>query len=204
MKTLAKLVILLAVVALSVPAYGEILLYNIKEKEICDYEYEGGQWEIRVGSGRGYLVLDVDFLTGTIVEATSIGYWKEKGGTKWYDADPINLELVVVDAKRKSWVILEKIATPDKHAILMVAGTVKSTNVGSGQNQEVAKSLKGYNLNDETNGPSPELEMDSLSLKLHSKGTKSFNDPLGINGNFNDSVQEVVDYLESKGYQEEP
>ena len=203
MKTLAKLVMLLVVVALSVPAYGEILLYRSIEKDTY-FRYEAGEWKVEKEKNKGYIVLNVDYATGTIEDASAISYWKGDKGNKGYNVGVVDLELVIVDAKRKSWVILEKIADPEELSIIMMAGNAKDTNIGTGQKREVARSLKGYILDDDTPDPDRSLQMSTISLRLYSKWTKWFNNPAGPNQDFNLSVQEVIDYLEDKGYQPDP
>ena len=214
MKTLAKLVIVLAVLGFCLPSYGEILVYKLTDKATC-FEQEDGLWDVWKETNRGYLVLDVNYNDYTITQAEAICYWKDKGGKK-FDQTAIDLELVRVEYDTKvEWVIMEKDIEVEGETIngnfLMVAGQARDKNIGLEGNREVATKLSGYNLEDETEDAGRYTEMSKISFTLYSSWTKYANteDDIetekveGLDGDCDAAVEFIKEYLEGKGYEEE-
>lgn len=176
MKTLVKLVILLAALSIAVPAYGDVLVFALSEKSIISFDKEGGTWDVEKWKEKGALVIEVDDLDapgGTIPKATVIWYGTDEGG-KWYELDALDgvFELVVIDAAKKHWVIL---LNDEGVYMLVLAGKVKGTAVGLADKKEVAAALKGNAIFDEEDGADREISATQMQAKLDKKRTTKAN-----------------------------
>ena len=205
MRTLARLAVLVVVAALCLPAHGEILIYTSSGSGTWYHLAGDGTGEVDKETDKGYVVLDVTYNedgTITVNEAHSIRYWKDNDG-KWYEQDELEeLEIVrVPDGTKVQWVIVEKGAEDGSAWIVLLAGKASEQDIGAAENQEVAKSLKGYILRDETYDGERELSMRKMSLK-YSGWTKWANDPDGGDGDILAAKGYIEDYLEGKGYEE--
>ena len=81
-------------------------------------------------------MLDLNLSTGEIDQASIVWYWTD-AGTKWYEACDIDgLELVVINAAKRQWVVLLKL---DDVYMLLLEGKVKGTDIGTGTKENIAK-----------------------------------------------------------------
>lgn len=196
-----KLILLLVLVALCVPAYGDILIYkvSIKVQGIA----ENGSAEMGKASLKGYLVLDVvDFSTSPImiVDDTLLVYGKDNIGDKIYNSTNTGLWIdgFVIDSKSAVFAYMNAWG-----ADLSATGKSKMTDIGTLQDEVIAKSLKGA-LTTNPGGMSDPLDpvtslygSGKVSAKLDSKYTKEANEDTLTLANV---VLEIEDYLLDKGY----
>jgi len=167
MKTLAKFVMLLALLAFCLPADGEILIFN---KSMKCFEAEGQAviddpngwtWD-DVGDERitGYLILDVEYdEDGEIVEindAHQVEYWRE-GRERWYEQWDEWFEVERIDVNDRwgrpivYWVLEGWDAYEDEDEeyiwFVMLRGRARMVNIGLGwapeYKREVAALLEG-------------------------------------------------------------
>jgi hypothetical protein len=206
MKTMTKMVVLLIVLGFGLPSYGEILVYKLSESW-TDYDQGEQQWEVDKGSGKAYLVVDVDYEAGTIANAVRIWYGKDAEG-KWFIQEPVNLELVRVDdSTRVQWVVMEKNMEQAAEGLsgnfYMLTGPARDRNVGTGEAQEVANKLTGYGLSDYV-APPRWLGTSKLSATLYPSWTYWANGDGEDEGNqdFEAATQFIADYLTNKGYED--
>jgi hypothetical protein len=172
------------------------------------FDQTDGEWEVEKGPWKGYSVIDADYQTNTVTQAEAIGYGTDENG-KWIDLTVLDIELVRVQYGTKvQWVIMEKGAELDGEQMIsssfwMTAGQARSRNVGAQENREVATKLTGYGLEDQTEGGLRSLQMSTISLTLYPAWTYWANGDEG-NQDFEATVQMITDYLNGKGYTEEP
>jgi hypothetical protein len=192
MKTLAKLVMLLVVLALCLPAYGDILVYkvSIKVKGIDVDEDERGTLK-----ARGYLVVEADFGFGDIYDSSLILYGKDDEGDKVQETFVDAIDYFI-------WLETSHGAILDIGGVgeAVLTGKAKPTNVGTDEKVDIAKKMTGNVLVD---GVLPLVGFDALgsgtiSARLHSKWTKDANEDGGIA--FGVVVGIVELYLDDKGY----
>ncbi len=204
-----KLVMLLAVLALCIPAYGEILVYKTKAK-ILAYEYDDP--EKLKETYTGYMVLDVNLDdTGGLLEIedkVDIWYWK---GSKYYLVDyTFELDLWLLDLG-SPWVVLSDFWSylyipipPDEGYFgqiwAVTSGKGRETNIGNGEKRRIAKSTKGHCLC-EQDGESF-LGSGTVSSRLSTKFTRIGNRANECDGDFEDTVDAITEYLEGKGYED--
>jgi hypothetical protein len=62
-KTPATVVVLLAVLGLSLASYGEILVYKLTQNG-TSYRLQGGEWRVEKEPGKGYGVIDRNWVNG--------------------------------------------------------------------------------------------------------------------------------------------
>ena len=202
MKTLAKLVMVLAVLALCLPAYGDVLVYKTSITASGFAINEGEKGKVQA---RGYFVVDID-LAGAenmnnadtlSLDAELVLYWKA-GGNKWRKTvvvDTFDITLVEVDNGRKVYIVAElEVDVTEGTVVAILAGPEKNTDVGLPSKYYVPTGLKGSAL---VSGNSY-MGSGKVSLRLDSK-TKYAND--NLNGNFDYAVDWLEDYLDDKDYE---
>jgi hypothetical protein len=211
MKTLVKLVMLLAVLAICMPAQGEILIYSKLYRcwEAWEVFDDGVDWEIDEWVQKGFLVLWVEYDENDEIDEILGSYqieYEREGRDKWYwhyGEDYIVERVDVGD--EVIWVLEEIYGDELEVEILMVRGKPRDINVGLGRDEkrEVARALKG-NIMYLYLGEGVEKAMCTLSLRLHNKFTKLANDPEEGDQDFEYAVFNVViAWLEDRGYQED-
>jgi hypothetical protein len=208
MKTMVKLVMLLAVLAMCMPAQGEILifskLYNCWWADSLDLV----NWDVEEWTQRGFLVVDVDYYLGEIVginQAIQVEYWKD-GRDKWYWYYEEDYEVERIEVGDEViWVIEYIHADSETSAeIIMLRGKAKAMHVGLGRDaqREVTRSVTGNVLSLDI-GMGVEKEMCSFAMRLHSPWTRCANDPDECNQSLECAVLGiVVPWLERRGYEE--
>jgi hypothetical protein len=208
MRVVTKLVILLAVLAICMPAQGEILVYSKL------YDCWGASspdmlvWDVDEWMQRGFLVLNVIYVDGDIVEvdgAYQVEYVRDGRDKLYWDyPEEFTIERVEVGGE-VIWVLEYILATETTEAeIIMVRGKPRDINIGLGRNEkrEVARELTGYWL-DLQLGMGVEKQMCTFSLRLHSRFTKLSNHPDECNQSFECAVLGlVIPWLEGRGYEE--
>ena len=166
MKKLAKLVMLLAVLAFCLPADGEILIFNKTVK--CWWAdaqriVDGVDWTWQVGDERitGYLILDVEYDENGEIDyinsAEQVDYWRE-GRERWYEQEGEGYDVERIEIPGRTelapptvyWV-LEDWDTwsngSDGIWFVMLRGKARMVNIGLGwaaeEKREVASVLEG-------------------------------------------------------------
>ena len=204
MKTLAKMAMLLVVLGLCLPSYGDILVYKFSFSGAY-YKLQDGEWQVANRARKGYMVLDFDYSTHSIEQAEVITYWKDQDG-KWFRSSPLNLELVRVEYGTKiQWVIMQKdidVVGGDVVGgqFLMLTGSVRERNIGVGVNRKVAATLSGYNLE---GAAGQDIVMLKVALTFYPAWTYWANGDEG-NMEFQTVVEMIEDNLTAKGYTQEP
>ena len=210
MRTLVKLIVLLALLAICMPAQGEILVYSKVyhcwgAEEIID---DGVDWDIWDYTQRGFLVLDVVFDEfGEVVgieEAVQIEFWREDLRDKYYYVDGEDFFIERVDdGDEVFWVLEQLYGTEGEAEILMVKGKPRVISIGLGREREdrreVARALSGYWLYlylDEV----IDKEMCTFSLRLQGRFTRLANDPDFGDQDFGTTIDAIIDWLEDRGY----
>jgi hypothetical protein len=207
MKTLGAMAILLVVLGLCLPGYAEILVYKVTQNG-TSYDQEQGEWQVVKHSGeKMYIVMDVSYATGTILNSGIVDYGKDENG-KWFSQTPLNLELVRVDdGARVRWVVMEKTVEVAGDVVNggfhMLAGLAGTKNVGTGEKQEVASKMTGYGLEDQTDGGQRSIGILTISATFYPAWTYWANGDAADEGHqdFDTTVQWIMDNLASKGYQ---
>lgn len=206
MKSLIKLAIAFLVVVMAVPAYSEVLVYKLTEKDLALFEKTGGQWWAGKGQDAGYLVIDVDFgPPATFSNATILWFGTDENGNKLYEVIELedNLELIVAAADNGTTYWIVRLDIPGSMT-LMLDGKVKANDVGTDQKEDLAKSLKGNSIRDENDNGDREIARSVYTAKLDSKLTKAYNDPNGDNPqDFDAAVAALETALQNGGYQED-
>lgn len=209
MKPLLKIAVVLVAVLFSVPAFGEILVYNLTEKSIYVFETDGDAWATRKITENGILVLDVSFGDpATIENATIVWCMTDENGDKWYEeiqlkeegVDDDSFQLVVAPCSEGTYWIIRFVM--DQKVMLMLNGRIAPTSIGPGQRQDVAKGLKGYIMRDESDGGYRELATSQMTGKLDTKRTSAYNDEDGdVAKIFGNAVDDVIIDVELQGYE---
>jgi hypothetical protein len=208
MTTLGKVITLLVVLGLGLPSYGEILVYKTIQTGTY-WEHEGEEWVIDKRPSKAYVVFDVDYGDNTITQAEVIGYETNENG-KEFDENLLDAELVRVEnGARVQWLILiQGVLEPEitGSSTHMVAGQARSRSIGAQENREVATTLRGYGLQNETTDEFRNVGMWAHSFTLHSTWTHWANGDGEGEGNqdFEATTQMIKDYLIGKGYVEHP
>jgi hypothetical protein len=211
MKMAGKIAVLLAVLGLCLPSYGEILVYKYTNKGNEFKQKEGG-WEARNQPETSYIVLNVNYDDYTITQAEVINYWRDRSG-KWFDRGSVELELVRITYGNKvHWVIMVKQADFNEAqelvggGFVMLAGAARNRNIGTGNAREVASSLSGYSLWDRIEEDGwRRIEMPKDSMTLHASWTSWANadDENKGHQDFAATTGMIANYLIAKGYTEE-
>jgi len=217
MKTVKKWAMLLALLAICMPAYGQgqvaVLVYakTINCWEAWEVEDNGVDWAVEEEHITAFLVFEVlyDGLTGEIVDildAAQIEYWKDgRDKNYWIFEEEYIIERVDV-GDEVIWVLeqLDGDTEPEWGEILMIRGRAREMNIGLGRDEkmEVARTLEGYilylYLDDGI-----EKSMCTMSIRLLQRWTKCANDPDEGDGDFDYAIEDIVEaWLQRRGYEE--
>jgi len=207
MKRLANLTIVLVAIGFCLPGYGEILVYKVTETG-TEYHKDGTSG-VEKYTAKGYLVIDVDYTSNSITQAEIIWYGKNQEDL-WFSQDVVTLELVRVDCDGKiNWVITAKDPEFDGEELvgvnfILLAGKAGNKNIGVGESKEVASSLTGYSLWDNTEYIVRYVGMSKVKISLYTSWTRWANGDDDDEGkqNFDATKQMIKDYLTDKGYTE--
>lgn len=177
-----RLLLVLLVLGLSVPAIANVFVYNYKESGVefgynADANAGAGAWVVPPKSSHTtYIVIQADSNSPDSVNLWSIDTWKEKdpdtGEThKYYTVDglyTINF-LETTIAKKKTW-IAEGILSDSYSTHIMLSGQTKLTKIGS-QPYTVAAALSGYTIygniaNEDVGGGPVSLTLNTTITKV--------------------------------------
>lgn len=197
MKIMAKLIMLLVVLAFCMPAQADILIYNKSVK------YEGVELgettdDLYRCSYRGYLILEVTFDPNgeidTIDEAVQIIYWRD-GQTKYTDDWEHDFDIARFEEGNISGYGLTESDTGEGYFYAsMLSGRARDMDIGFEDVNEVPQQLKGTTLEHDTGNYS---EVGSYNLRLNNSWTRFANEE-GYDAE--DAYDDIVDMLADRGY----
>lgn len=185
-----QLLLVLLILGVSVPAVGDVFVYNWIENK-TGFELDGSTWEQIKDKPAGYNVVDVDNNEITI---WSIVTWKGKdknGKTQNFcELDFVeSYELLQVQIENKQmWIIP---AAGDAWRMLLM-GEAKPNKISS---STIAAKLDGFAIVDEADGANREIRNVKTSFRLNSKMTL---DCRGLTAE--QAVERILGSLEIKGY----
>ncbi len=206
MKTLAKLVMLLAVLSTCMPAQGEILIYAKTLKCFEATEIAPDYWDVYDGSRKGFLILDVEYDQGKIVginQAVQVEFGKDYDG-KWFfqNYHEFGSERIVYNGV--VYLVLEEFYTNEELLIFTFRGKTKDMNIGLGRDEkrEVPRRLEGFIIEN--------YDVDflykricSASLRFLNRWTQQANNPDIGNQDFEYAEYDIVkEWLISRRYME--
>ena len=191
----------------SAPVFSDIVVFSGVLRG-CEYYYrtsdnQGIRWK---GNSKVIVIADVNLFDDYVTQAYVYEYWKEgrnlEGmGYGWY-----NLEMITDEISTKNSSAVCSFNLYDDANIpgtLSVEGSVCFVDIGFGSNdkREIARSLKGYIIDDVPGDISGDkiLGMKSISLKLQLSWTRMANNPASPM-DFEQSKDAVFAYLNGKGY----
>lgn len=202
MKTLVKLMILLIVIAVCVPANADILVYKKKLKCWSAYYTGDDTWGVGNVRIRGYFVLEVNYNPdGTLAEivgAAQVDYWRDREVGRVYEVVDHNFDIVrIVDDRSVIWALVQRETDEGDVDIVMLRGTANEIYIGNATNKEVPRKINGDQLFYWDGGEW--LVTCQWSLRFYKKFTEWSNLD---EDDLDDTVNNIEDWLESKGYEE--
>jgi hypothetical protein len=169
-----RLLLVLLVLGLSVPAIADVFVYNLKQSGVeFGYDEDKDAWAPKKSSYVSYVVIQVD-ISASDVNIWAIDTWKEKDTDE--DDTPITVKYYTIDgpytisflqttiAKKNTWIV-EGISSDEYNTRIMVSGQEKLTKIGT-ENYTVAATLTGYAIYGDIE--SQDVGGGPLSLKLNS------------------------------------
>ena len=203
-----KIFMLCLIVAFLMPisAFAEVSVLKGKEVDKLDYEKDNGDWENEKDnvSDKLFFVIDADPTLDDnygINYLELIFYWKEKEGgsiMKYYERYVFNLEddIQLVDLGKKNNIGMTFfIEEEEENELEKIMGVLKGKKKG-----DHIKSLKGYINSIEEEGDLNDLFCFG-TFKWNLNRTKRFDDP---EKNGPEIADDIIEYLEDKGYEEDP
>jgi hypothetical protein len=210
MKTSTRVVMLLVVLGLSLPGYGEILVYKATQSGTF-YRLKGGEWRIQKESGKGYVVIEMNYGDTSITQAVAISYWKTADGKFFRQSllsPDMSLARVAYDNKVE-WGMVRGVVERDGETITggslaILTGEAYTRGIGVYEKREVANKLTGYGLEDFTrDGGDRDIADITVSLTWYPAWTSWANDMNRGNQVFTAATGMITQYLIRKGYTEE-
>ena len=199
MKTGAKLIMLLAVLAICMPAQGEILVYRKTIR--CEGAEYGDVNDIYRETIRGFLVLDVTYEDNEISAINSAYQWEygRYEGEKWADGEPESHEFEYqrfADDRQVlySFAELGEDEGSDAFEALVLQGKARSTRLDP---NEIPISLAGYGV---FNYTEDEVGMCQFRLRLDRRATRMAAEE---GYDVGDVLDEIYAWLIDRGYLEE-
>ena len=203
MKTGAKLIMLLAVLAICMPAQGEFLIYKVNGRD--KGAESNGSDEIFTDSSRSYLIIEVVYEDGVIVDmnpqAYTVEYWRE-GRDKFWEVNEDLDELVIqrFDDGRRVLYSLANVNEIEGSYVFFASllhGRAQTPRVFDGV--EVPMTLSGYTLE---NIVGDESTIIKVNCRLENRGTRDINEDPEVE-TIEDAVDAVINHLEDDlGYVE--
>ena len=222
MKTMAKFVMLLALLAFCLPADGEILIFT---KTLRCFEVDGereldngDEWLWDAGDERitGYLILEVEYDENGeidyINDAEQVEYWRD-GRERWFEqwGEGYDVERIEIEDRAGRPIVYWVLEDWDTWSngfegiwFIMLKGRARMVNIGLGwapeERREVASMLDGCLLFWESwidEEPIPDIEYIEKSLccetlRLHPWWTRLANDPDIGDQDFEFAVWDIV------------
>lgn len=216
MKMATRLTMILAVLAICLPAHSEILIYR---KTMTCFEVEGEEvlgngpgwdWAMYSGRPKGYLILDVNYVDGQIAQidnAVQVEYWIEERHRYYRQIEhAFDVERVEIGGALY-WVLEDLTDEPlDGLRFMIIQGRTRNTNVGLGRGiqRPVAPLLKGAFLRRASSDTYVYRRVCcSMSLRLHTWWTRRANSFVIGNQDFEYAEWDIVKtWLERIGYEE--
>jgi hypothetical protein len=188
MKRLLLVTVLLAMV---VPAGAEVLIYNLKEKNV-ESEYYSTGWERSTRNCKGYVVVEID---GDIAEAVFIETWTGKiddvTARLMDDSKEYEFEVRTIQTDDKKFMIL---SCGDEEYRLLLTGEIKPANIGNDEPKDIARKLVGgFIFYDGFYACSTQI-----SISLNTNLTIEANERLD---NMYDAADRIIEALENKNYE---
>lgn len=182
-----RLLLVLLVLGLSVPAVADVFIYNLKQSgvEFEDQEGEGNWTQSSKVSYTSYAIIEVNMDGPSLVSLWSVDTWKESG-KNYYDVneEDVNTFKLLPAQNGTKWILLTDGT--------LLTGQVKSTKIGN-QNLTIATKLTGYFIWQDLTGG--DIGAGTMSLQLNATMTKNWHAISGA-----EAKDALVAYLVSKGY----
>ena len=195
MRTSVKLVMLLAVLVICMPAQGEILIYSKVMNCFEATEMFTDVWDVYDGVRKGFLIIDVEYDQNEVAginQAIQMEFWKDKDG-KWFFQEDHELDYDRIVVEDDVYLVLEESRTDNEIFFIMLRGKTKNENIGLGRDaqREVPRLLEGpiieyYNLD------LAYKKTCCASLRLLRRWTRRANDPTIGNQDFEYAENNIV------------
>jgi hypothetical protein len=201
MKTLATTTLLWVALGLSLPSYGDILVYKLTQNG-TDYEFRNFEWQVVKGKFQGYVVLDLNYDEFRITQAGQFTYWS-RGGEKLYEEDLTHFSLVrVQEGDKTRWVVMRKERRFEGFGMhgefTMVEGDARARKIDVNK-REVAGTLSGRFLSG-THGVDLLIFKTSLTLYSAWTGWANGDKEQGVKRTFDDTMEMIRNSLLARGY----
>jgi hypothetical protein len=191
-----KLVMLVIVLAVCVPAYSEILIYKVATTAKA---YEVDSHEFVSGGVKSYLVIEVnDFNSLDVVNDVEIRYFKNAVGNKVQDTVNINLDLSreILTGKAFDAVIASYVEPGDITGTLL--GKTTMAFVATGVKKSIPTKLEGQLLIDGSVQSLTLVGTAKMVATLKPDWTKAAND---FDMSFDEAVSEIEGFLFDAGFE---
>lgn len=190
-----KLVMLLIVLAVCLPSYGEILIYKVATVAKV---YEVDSQEFVNAAVKSYIVIEVNDINSlNVINDVEIRYFKNAVGNKVQDTVNINLDLSreVLAGKRFDAVIASYDEPGDITGTLL--GKTAMAFVATGVKKSIPTKLEGQLLVDGTVQTLNIVGTAKMVATLKTDWTKTSND-FGLS--FAETVSEIQGFLSDAGF----
>jgi hypothetical protein len=197
-----RLLLILVVLGVSIPASADVFIYNSKQANVS-IDYDGIIWKQSKETETVYVI--VEPTSSTTAGIWAIGIWKEKdksGQTTKYAAAEEVGEVDFIQAqvgKKLIWII----SAQDSNSQTLLTGQAKPTKIDD-VTFTIASSLTGYGIWDESEFVNErDLGTGKITLKLNKNFTAEAHMRGLIHGG--EAMVALMDYLKSEdggGYTE--
>ena len=191
MKTLRVWVVILAMLAISAPSFGYILVYNAYGR-LKSVDSEADRL---VGVAmRGYLIIDINEADGDVNDTYWVTYGKDGEGTKVSTLSVPDLQLEVNGKYQTIYMNI------DEGWFVTVLGKMSSKNIGLAERKTVAYTMSGnFIILDSTVFDMTQLLRGSgtMIITLNSTKTKAANTAADA---IDDVLEGILDELDAAGY----
>jgi hypothetical protein len=190
-----KLTVLLIVLAVCLPGYGQILIY--KAATVAKV-YEADSHEFVTAAIKSYIIIEVNDINSlNVINSAEIRYFKDAVGNKIQDTVAINLDLSrdTLAGKKNDAVIASYEEPGDITGILL--GKTTQVFIATGQKRSIPIKLDGQLLIDGTVQSLNLVGTAKLTATLKTAWTKTAND---FDLSFAEAVSEIQGFLLDAGF----
>lgn len=197
MKTLIRLVMLLVVLGICLPAQADILIYSMTTKYWAAEDIGDNDWDIFSATIKGYLILDLIIEEGQITgfdNAMHIDYGRDRN-EKWTDevTHNIDIEKILYDDNIQ-YILTESDFEDGNFRVMMLTGEGRDYNIGSQQLLEIPRQLEGRILWHDVSDIS---EISDVEMRIQQNLTKEANEQ---KMDFDEANEMVRNWLRQRGW----
>jgi hypothetical protein len=191
-----RLLLILVVFAVTIPASAEVFVYNSKQSGTT-ISYDWGTWAQYKDTETSFVIVESTSDTTAGIWVIAVWQYKDKSGqkTKYAQAESVGeVDFIrTLIGKKTMWIISAR----DSNSQTMLSGQAKQIKLGS-QTIIAASTLSGVSISEEAEFVNErDFSTGSMTMKLNTKLTTQYYQSKG-----GDTMESILGDLVAQGYED--